>query len=78
MSSYLKIIIIGNGFDLSHGYKTDYHSFVQALFQENINDNTKHNDLFRFEEVDRTGFSSNQIKIKSLLSYTLSICFIFL
>jgi hypothetical protein len=69
MKNFLNIIIIGNGFDLSHGYKTDYGSFVENLFQEAIQDSSKHNNLFEFGQKDTSGFSSNQIKIKKLNRY---------
>ncbi|WCC41409.1 AbiH family protein [Tenacibaculum finnmarkense] len=68
-NSPLKIIIIGNGFDLSHGYPTDYGSFINKLFEENIQNNSKHNTLFRFEEKDTSGFSSYQIKLKKFNKY---------
>ncbi|MCG8734708.1 AbiH family protein [Tenacibaculum finnmarkense] len=73
MSSPLKIIIIGNGFDLSHGYPTDYGSFIHKLFEENIENNSRHNTLFRFEQKDTSGFSSNQIKIKKLDRYIIPL-----
>ena len=69
MNNSLKIIIIGNGFDLSHDYKTDYGSFLEKLFQEAILDNSKHNDLFEFGPQDTSGFSSLQIKIKKINRY---------
>ena len=36
------LAIIGNGFDIAHGYKTDYRSFV---------DNTKDEALDTFKEI---------------------------
>ena len=64
-----RILIIGNGFDLSHGYKTDYNSFIQNIFQESLLDSNLNKDLFRFENKDNSGFSNDQMRIKSINKY---------
>ncbi len=30
------LALIGNGFDMAHGYKTDYHSFVDQINDPNL------------------------------------------
>ncbi len=61
-----KIVIIGNGFDLSHGYNTDYNSFIQNIFEETVIDNSKNNELFKLLDKYSNSTSSNQLNIKSI------------
>lgn len=34
--TYQTLAVIGNGFDLAHGYQTDYHSFIQKMSDKNL------------------------------------------
>ena len=49
-----KLIIVGNGFDLAHGFKTSYNDFRKAYSE---NDYMK-----KFESVSKMIFSKNEIK----------------
>lgn len=40
-----KLIIIGNGFDLAHGYKTQYSDFMQWIWSQSIYSNEFNNEL---------------------------------
>ena len=43
-----RLLIIGNGFDLSHGLETRYDHFVKAVLMDKENNNEVHNELVKF------------------------------
>lgn len=42
------LLIIGNGFDLAHGLKSSYSSFIEYLINSKLKDNNLFSDLFEF------------------------------
>lgn len=44
------LIILGNGFDLSHGLKTRYIDFINFIFESHLQDRNKHKNLINFPD----------------------------
>ncbi|MBK8832877.1 MAG: hypothetical protein IPN60_18835 [Saprospiraceae bacterium] len=43
----MKIILIGNGFDLAHGLKTSYCDFIEYVFNKHIKNKTNFKDFIQ-------------------------------
>lgn len=70
-----RLIIIGNGFDLAHGFKTSYNDFIVHLFQEAVNtaDYRKPytNELFKVTLESRIPFDIAKDYVKYYQVYQL-------
>ncbi len=61
------LIIIGNGFDLAHNFKTSYKDFINHIIQSQIDDISKFNDLLNIKGLNIRNLESFYSSINSTL-----------
>jgi hypothetical protein len=64
------LIIIGNGFDMAHGLKTSYSSFIAYLINNKFKDKNLYSDLFEFDVMASFNMNSFDDIIKNENTYT--------